>query len=123
MRKFSNDIRLWRDIYTPPSGMENEELGKFPDLRRDFSFQERTPGAAPWLERIHCFNYGATMSLGKVSGDIPAVSEGSSWLAREIAAGFYAEDIETHWRDLQDYTTPELQGDEWTASDIPKDLG
>lgn len=122
MRKFSKDIRLWRDVYTPPAGMENEELGKFPDLRKDFSFQERTPGAAPWLQRIHCFNYGATMSLGKVSGDIPAVSEGASWLAREIAACFYAEDIETHWRALQDYTSPELLGDEWASSEIPKDI-
>ena len=119
LRYYSKEILLWRDAYTPPSGLEDDELAKFPYLGRDFAFQERTPGAAPWLRHIHCFNFGSTMSLGKVSGDIPAVSVGASWLSREMAANFYAEDIESHWRGLQDYDKPELLGDEWVASDIP----
>ena len=40
-----------------------------------------------WVERIHCFNYGSKMSLGN-SGDIPAISDGAAWLAREMAARF-----------------------------------
>jgi FAD-dependent urate hydroxylase len=49
------------------------------------------------------------MSLGKVSGDIPAISEGASWLACGIAAAFFVSDIDHHWRALLDY----LLGDEW----------
>ena len=115
---YADNILLWRDRYTPPPGLENEGMALFPYLNRDFSFKERDVGKTPWLERIHCFNYGSKMSLGNISGDIPAVSEGAAWLAREMAAGFYTEDIEHHWQFLQDYDTPELQGDEWTPSDL-----
>ena len=59
------------------------------------------------------------MTLGNISGDIPAISEGAAWLARELAARFYAEDIEYHWQYLQDYDRPELRGDEWMPSDLP----
>ena len=59
------------------------------------------------------------MTLGNVSGDIPAISEGAAWLAREMASNFYGEDIEHHWQHLQNYDTPELWGDEWVPSDLP----
>jgi cation diffusion facilitator CzcD-associated flavoprotein CzcO len=117
---YAGSIALWRDRYVPPAGLENAQLGLFPYLAADFSFQERGEGEAPWLSRIHCFNYGASVSLGKTSGDIPGISEGAGWLARELAARFYAEDIEKHWNILQAYDTPELRGDEWTASELPE---
>ena len=116
---YADKIALWRDRYQPPAGLEHSQLGAFPYLADDFSFMERTPGEAPWLSRIHCFNYGASISLGKTSGDIPGISEGAAWLARSLAAKFYSEDIEQHWQRLLDYATPELKGDEWTASDLP----
>ena len=115
----AGEILLWRDAYTPPDEERDEELGRFPYLASDFSFRERRPGAAPWLGDVHCFNYGAAASMGKVSGDIPGISEGASWLARDIAATLYREDIETHWQNFQAYDKPELQGDEWSASELP----
>lgn len=115
---YADRILLWEDRYTPPPELEHEELGKFPYLGKDFAFLERVPGEAPWLKHIHCFNFGATVSLGKVSGDIPAVSEGARWLARELAAILYREDVERHWQGLLDYSKPELLGDEWTASSL-----
>lgn len=116
---YAENILLWRDHYAPPAGLEDEGLAQFPYLSPDFSFKERNIGATPWVERIHCFNFGSKMSLGNISGDIPAVSEGAAWLAREVAARFYSEDIEKHWQHLQDYDTPELLGDEWTPSALP----
>lgn len=117
---YADNILLWRDQYTPPSGLEDDGLAQFPYLNTDFSFKEREVGVTPWVNRIHCFNFGSKMSLGNISGDIPAVSEGAAWLAREMAARFYAEDIEKHWQGLVNYDTPELLGDEWTPSDLPK---
>ena len=114
----AKNIMVWGDIYTPPPGEENAELARSPYLNNDFSFKDRN-GTTPWLDRVHCFNYGAKLSLGNISGDIPAISDGASWLAREMTAKFYAEDIEKHWRTLQDYDTPELRGDEWTPTDLP----
>jgi FAD-dependent urate hydroxylase len=110
-------IATWADRFTPPAGLESEELAGFPYLAPDFSFTERMAGAAPWLKDIHCFNHAATLSLGKISGDIPAVSDGAALLARAIAAAFYREDVERHYRDLLAYDKPELLGDEWTDAE------
>lgn len=110
-------IACWEDRYTPPPGEENPELGRFPWLNQDFSFTEKEPGSAPWLKDIHCFNYGASVSVGKVSGDIPAISEGALWLARGIAASLFIRDINYHWDALLAYEKPELDGTEWTDAD------
>ncbi len=112
-------IQNWEDVYTPPEGEAHGDLGRFPYLHPDFTFREKVPGTAPWLGHVYCFNFGAAASMGKVSGDIPGISEGAAHLADELAARLYAEDIETHWQRFQDYATPELLGDEWTASDLP----
>ncbi len=115
----ADKILLWRDCFTPPPGLEHPELGNFPYVGPGFAFREKVPGTAPWLGRIHCFNFGATVSLGKVSGDIPGISDGARWLAEAIAASLYAEDVETHWQALQSYDKPELLGDEWRVSEWP----
>ena len=113
---YADKIELWRDRYSPPPGEESVDLGNFPYLSPDFSFRERAPGTAPWLSNIYCFNYGASASLGKVSGDIPGISEGAAWLTRSLAATLYREDVAAHFQGMVDYDKPELQGDEWTAS-------
>ena len=118
----AGNILQWCDIYQPPADEENAELGRFPYLGDTFEFCEKRPGETPWINRIYCFNYAATASLGKVSGDIPGVSEGAAWLARGISASLYAEDIEQHWQNLQDYAKPELLGDEWVASKLDDDV-
>jgi hypothetical protein len=116
---FADKIATWADRFTPPSDLASEELARFPYLAPDFAFTEREPGTAPWLKNIHCFNHAATLSLGKISGDIPAVSEGAALLARAIAAAFYVEDAERHYQDLLAYQRPELLGDEWTDAEAP----
>ncbi|MBP2532275.1 NAD(P)/FAD-dependent oxidoreductase [Rhizobium sp. PvP099] len=118
---YADKILLWQDRFTPPPGEENADLGKFPYLANDFTFLEREPGQTPWLANIYSFNSGAAASLGKVSGDIPGISEGAAWLSREIAAKLYAESFEQYWQRLLAYDTPELRGDEWTASPLPDD--
>jgi FAD-dependent urate hydroxylase len=107
-------IRFWRDRFTPPAGEENPELAHAPDLGPGFEFQERVAGACPQLSRIHCFNYPALLSHGKLSGDIPAVSAGGERLARAIARALFVADRETHYAALTAYDVPELLGDEWT---------
>jgi cation diffusion facilitator CzcD-associated flavoprotein CzcO len=97
--------------------LASEELAGFPYLAPDFSFTEREPGTAPWLKDIHCFNHAATLSLGKISGDIPAVSDGAALLARAIAAAFYREDVERPYQDVVAYQRPELLGDEWSDAE------
>jgi cation diffusion facilitator CzcD-associated flavoprotein CzcO len=110
-------IRLWRDRFPVPADMPNPELESSPDLGESFEFQERTPGACPALHRIHCFNFPATLSHGKLSGDIPAISEGADRLARGIVRALFVADREQHFAALTAFATPELLGDEWTDAD------
>ena len=110
-------IRFWKDRYSPPPGIDNAELAHAPDLGPSFEFQEREPGTCPALAQIHCFNYPAMLSHGKLSGDIPAVSEGAQRLARGIARALFVADRETHLEALVAFATPELVGDEWTDAE------
>jgi cation diffusion facilitator CzcD-associated flavoprotein CzcO len=114
---FAPHIRLWQDRFPAPAGLDSSELAETPDLAADYAFQENHPGACPSLARLHCFNHHATLSHGKLSGDIPAVSEGAERLARGIARALFIEDRPKHFAALQAFDTPELQGDEWTDAD------
>ena len=114
---FNAEIACWEDRYTPPPEEQNPGLGRFPWLNPDFSFSEKKEGAAPFLADIHSFNYSSAMSLGKVSGDIPAISEGALWLARGVASSLFRKDLDQHWEDLLAYEKPELDGTEWTDAD------
>jgi len=110
---FAPHIRFWADRYPEPPGPPNEELATSPDLAPDFAFQEKVAGSCPALARLHCFNYPATLSHGKLSGDIPAVSTGAERLTQGIARALFVADREAHFAALQAFETPELLGDEW----------
>lgn len=112
-------IRFWKDRYIP-EGVQNPELESAPDLGPSFEFQEKRAGDCPALARIHCFNYPALLSHGKLSGDIPAVSAGADRLARGIARALFVADRESHYRALVAYDTPELLGDEWQDADADR---
>jgi len=114
---FAPHIRLWGDDFTPPSTQENAELSGSPRLGDSFEFLERTPGACPALARIHCFNFPATLSHGKLSGDIPAISEGADRLARGLVRSLFVEDAAIHYANLEAYHEPEILGDEWVDAD------
>lgn len=116
LARFARHIRLWSDG-SLPDGADNEELANSPYLGDAFEFLERQPGSCPALSRIHCFNFPATLSHGKLTGDIPAISEGGARLAQGIARRLFVADREAHFRNLEAYDTPELQGDEWTDAD------
>ena len=114
----AGEIRFWRDRFAPEPGEENGELAHSPDLAPDFSFLERHPGACPALSRIHCFNYPSSLSHGKLTGDIPAVSAGAQRLAQAIARHFFVEDREVHYDRLRAFAVPELLGDEWAPAEV-----
>ncbi len=98
LRRIAPSIRIWKDRYAPPAGDDDAELAESPDLGPDFEFQPRPGARCPGLERVHCLSYPATLSLGVITGDIPAISEGALQLADKLAGLLYAEDIEHHLR-------------------------
>jgi FAD-dependent urate hydroxylase len=119
---FASHVRAWKDRYVPPAGDDDLELADSPDLGAVFEFQEKTPGACPGLERIHCFCAPATLSHGALSGDIPAVSDGAKRIAQGLAATFYREDVELHYANMAAFAEPEVDGDEWTPAPPPPAL-
>ncbi|AVQ85603.1 SidA/IucD/PvdA family monooxygenase [Variovorax sp. PMC12] len=116
---FSSQVRVWQDRFAPPEGMADSELAESPDLGPLFEFQQKTPGACPGLERVHCFNYAASLSHGAAAGDIPQITDGAQRLARGLAARLLGEDAGQHFAAMQRYAEPELDGDEWTPSELP----
>lgn len=74
-------ILLWGDKHEaiPP------KLSRFPYLGSHFQFLEKTPGAAPFLKNIYCFNYGSFLSHGRIAGDVDQLPIGIERLADGIA--------------------------------------
>ena len=91
---------LWKDRI----GNIAPKLGRFPYLGSSFEFCEKTPGDAPYLKHIHCFNYGAFLSHGRISGDIDCIDLGIKRLSQGIAAGLFLKDM-----------------NEGVSHDVPKD--
>ena len=119
LRRIAPCIRIWKERYTPPAGDEDEELAESPDLGPAFEFQPRDGARCAGLGRVHCLSYPATLSLGVITGDIPAISDGAQQLADTLAGLLYAEDIEYHYARMQAYAEPEIFGDEWVAEPLP----
>jgi uncharacterized peroxidase-related enzyme len=115
-------VRLWKDRYAHPDGLDDPELSHSPDLGDLFQFQARTEGSCPGLDRIHCFNYAGALSQGAGAGDIPQISDGAQRLARGLATRFLVEDAPHHFEQLTRYAERELDGDEWTPDFMPNDL-
>lgn len=118
---FAPFIRRWSDGFIP-AGEDNPELAGSPYLGESLEFLERVPGTCPALNRIHCFNFPATLSHGKLTGDIPAISEGGDRLGRGIARSLFVADRAIHFENLVAYSIPELLGDEWTDADAAPGL-
>ena len=116
---FAPQVRLWQDRYQPAPGQEDAELAMSPDLGALFEFQEKTPGACPGLERVHCFSYPSVLSHGAVAGDIPQISDGAKRLAQGLASSLFSEDVAAHFGAMERYAEPELLGDEWTPAEFP----
>jgi cation diffusion facilitator CzcD-associated flavoprotein CzcO len=113
---FAQHIRLWRDAFVPPPGEDSALCAVSPYLAEDFSFQEKVPGTAPMLSRIHCMTYAATLSMGLSGASISGMKYGVPRLVDGICRALWREDAEKHLAALQDFDLQEL------TSLIPEEL-
>ena len=116
---FAGNILTWRDAFDPPASEADEALASAPYLGPMFEFRERRAGETPGLDRLHCMNYAATLSHGKLTGDIPAVTQGAKRFAQGLAAAFLSEDVDHHYARLRAFDTAEVNGDEWVDEPLP----
>ncbi len=100
---FAEHIALWSDRYAPPAELKDERLGRYPYLGADFQFLEKTPGAAPYLDRIHDFTFGPTMSFGPSGCSISTLRLTVPMLVAGVTKGLFVEDADLHWQELLDH--------------------
>jgi cation diffusion facilitator CzcD-associated flavoprotein CzcO len=106
---FAQHILLWRDRYTPPPDEEDPVLGAHPYLGAGHEFIEKTPGAAPYLKDIHCFNPAGFVSFGVPIGDVPSMKRGHPAVTAQISRDLFLADFDHHQRRM--------------TGDVPADFG
>jgi cation diffusion facilitator CzcD-associated flavoprotein CzcO len=95
LARLRDRIALWADRVSPQEALRHPEAARFPYLGPGFELIERTPGSAPGLVNIHCFNAGSTMSHAAVAGDIPGLAFGADRLSRVIARSLFLASADT----------------------------
>jgi cation diffusion facilitator CzcD-associated flavoprotein CzcO len=106
---FARHILLWRDRFTPPPAEEDPFLGTHPYLGPGNEFMEKSPGAAPYLNDIHCFNPAGFVSFGVPIGDVPSMKRGHASVTAQISRDLFLADFDHHQRRM--------------TGDIPADFG
>jgi cation diffusion facilitator CzcD-associated flavoprotein CzcO len=101
-------VATWGDRYVPPAELANPRLARYPYLDARMAFMPKVPGAASWLDRIHCFNFGATASFGPSGASISAMKFAAPHLARGIVRDLFCADIDHHAQALLAYAAPEF---------------
>lgn len=89
LANISKEILLWEACVSQELKAQNSKLGKFPYLGPHFEFLEAHPGDAAYLKNIYCFNYGAFLSHGLLSGDIGLSTLGAMRLVEGIVIDFF----------------------------------
>ncbi len=102
---FRDSIDTWSTHVSKEEAAKFPEEARFPYLGDAFQLQGKVEG----LQRVHVFNWGATMSHGALSGDIPGIEIGANRLAQGIARDLFLEDADLHWQRLQGHNEDELK--------------
>ena len=89
-------IALWRDVHTPPPGLENEDMSRSPFLGAHFEFQEKHRGAAPWLRSVFNFSRGAQLSMGSMPIGLSGVGFGVPRLVHGVCQQLFTEDADIY---------------------------
>jgi cation diffusion facilitator CzcD-associated flavoprotein CzcO len=95
---FADQILTWADVIKPPREYRDDWLITYPYLERDLSFMERTPGAAPFLRNIYCFNYGATVTNAHSGASLSGMKYGIEPLIHGVTLALWKDDEPAHFR-------------------------
>jgi cation diffusion facilitator CzcD-associated flavoprotein CzcO len=105
---FASHILLWRDRFMPPADEEDPFLGAHPYLGPGNEFLEKTPGAAPYLNDIHCFNPAGFVSFGVPIGDVPSMKRGHPTVTAQISRDLFLADFDHHQRRMTGTVAPDF---------------
>jgi len=101
-------IARWSDRFSPPPDEARADLLAHPYLDRRYGFMAREPGAAPWLGRIFCYNYGALVSHGYGVSGLTGLQHSLERVVDGVTGRLYAEDAEAHLSALCAFDRPDF---------------
>lgn len=107
LKRFAGNIATWADRYRPPPEERDDRLAAFPYLADDYAFNERAPGATPWIGDIHLFGIASTMSFGPSGSSINAMTTAVPKLVSGVTRGLFKADLERHWASFEAYDVPQ----------------
>lgn len=85
---FFDKIKHWQDQMPEIA----PKYGRYPYLGAHFEFLEKTPGSAPYLANIHCFNFGSFLSHGRIASDLDGLHLGIERLVEGISIDLFLQD-------------------------------
>lgn len=85
-------MALWRDMFTPPDGEQDEALLNSPCLGPNFETLEKHKGTAPWLNAVFNFSRGATLSMGAMPIGLSGIKFGVPRLVEGVSRRLFLED-------------------------------
>lgn len=110
-------ILLWKDHVPLQLLQEFPLLGNFPYLGSHFQFLQATPDS-PSLKNIYCFNYGAFLSHGYLTGDVVGINYGAARLAKGIAADLFLEDASYYLEKIKKWDRADFNSSDYPYLDL-----
>ena len=96
LANIADDVLLWRDRYTPPPELADDDLGTHPYLGFAHELQEKWPGTAAHLRNIHIYNPGGFVSFGLPIGDVPSIRRDVPAVVSAISRDLFFADLDKH---------------------------
>lgn len=103
-----SSIALWRDAFTPPPASANPGLAGSPWLGSHFEFQQKTPGCAPWFERVFNFSRGALLSMGVGPVGLSGIKFGVPRLVEGVGKRLFLDDTDVFMQGMQRWYRSDL---------------
>jgi len=92
----ADDVLLWRDHYTPPAELADDDLGAHPYLGFAHELQEKRPETAAYVRNIHIYNPGGFVSFGLPIGDVPSIRRDVPAVVSAISRDLFLADLDKH---------------------------
>jgi cation diffusion facilitator CzcD-associated flavoprotein CzcO len=108
LRRVAEHVARWSDRYQAPDAASFPDLCRHPYLGPHFEFEERVPGAAPYLRHLYNYTFGGLLSLGFGGASISGMKYSIARLVGGITRSFFLEAREAHYQSLCSYDEREF---------------
>jgi len=101
-------VALWSERYQAPEELAEPRLERFPYLGRYAQFTEKTPGAAPWVERLFTITRSATLSMGPSAASNSNIKYTAPRIISGVTRSLFLDDAAKHAERYESHDHDEL---------------